>query len=336
MVSLKPEDISNIGRQLWSARIIIAAVEIGLFELIGKKGATLEDVMDRGRLSERGAKAILNALIPLGLLQRNDNGICKLTQLSALHLMPGKGDYLGFQLLHMARLWEAWGDLPESVRSGIPHWVRHPGQRGIEDLVVLAEMLYPRNFSVSSRIAKLLGAGKKWKGLRILDVAAGSGAWSLAFLAADPTAKATAVDFGPVLGMAKRKAQELNVADRFEILPGNIREVDFGEGKYDLVILGHICHSEGPEHSEKLISKSAKSLAHGGKLLIADMVPEDDRRGPLHPLLFAVNMLVNTTEGGTFTFSEYRAWCESAGLKNVRNLAIKQTDHSPLIIADKA
>jgi hypothetical protein len=112
--------------------------------------------------------------------------------------------------------------------------------------------------------------------------------------------------------------------------------VDFGDGKHDLVILGHICHSEGPEHSAELIAKSAKALASGGKLLIADMIPDDDRRGPIHPLLFAINMLVNSTEGGTFTFSEYRAWCENAGLKNVRKLPVEAFDHSPLIIAEKS
>ena len=74
MVSLKPEDIGNIGRQLWAARVIIAAAELNLFELIGEKGKTIDDIISREELSDRGAKAILNALIPLGLLERDDNG----------------------------------------------------------------------------------------------------------------------------------------------------------------------------------------------------------------------------------------------------------------------
>jgi hypothetical protein len=101
------------------------------------------------------------------------------------------------------------------------------------------------------------------------------------------------------------------------------------------VILGNICHSEGAQHSRELIAKSTRSLKHGGKLLIADMIPEDDRRGPLHPLLFALNMLVNTEEGDTFTFSDYSRWCKEGGLKDVRLLPMTAPDYSPLVVAEK-
>jgi len=334
MVPVKIDDLFNINRQIWLARTVIAAVELGLFELIGEKGATLEEVISHGELNGRGAKIILDALVPIGLLE-HDDGRYTLTDLSMKHLIPGKPDYIGYHFLHMARLWKSWGDLPESVRTGKPYWLRHPGDTDKNSLVVLAGMLFSRNFAVSRTVAESLGAGKKWKGLRILDVAAGSGAWSLGFLVTDPDSRAVAIDFAHVLEMARQKAAEVGVADRFDTLDGNVREIDFGSADYDLAILGHICHSEGAENSPKLIARSAEALVPGGKLLIADMIPDDDRRGPLYPLLFAVNMLVNTTEGGTFTFAEYRDWCEAAGLKNVRKLAAGGADHSPPIIAEK-
>jgi len=336
MASLTAKELLNLGQDIWLTRTVIVAVELGVFELIGDNGATVEDLLARGDFSRRGLKPLLNAMVPAGLVEKDDGGTYRLTGLSREYLLPGTPKHIGHRLTHMSHTFRAWAELPESVRTGKPYWSRHPEARDSGYLVVLAEMLFDRNFGVSRKAAAALGVGKSRKSLRILDVAAGSGPWSLGFLAEDPSSKAVAVDFGPVLEMAKRKAAERGAGDRFEVLEGDIREVDFGAGEYGAAILGHICHSEGAEHSEKLIRKTARALAPGGVMIIADMIPDDDRRGPLHPLLFALNMLVNTEEGDTFTFSEYRAWCEGAGLENVRALDVEVEGHSPLIAADKA
>lgn len=49
-----------------------------------------------------------------------------------------------------------------------------------------------------------------------------------------------------------------------------------------------------------------RALKPSGRLVIAEMLPDEERQEATMPLLFAVNMLVNTDEGDTFTFSEYR------------------------------
>jgi len=335
MTFLNVQDLLNLGQDVWIARAVTTAVELGIFELIGKNGARVEDFLVKGDFNHRGLKPLLDALVPMGLLEKDDKGVYRLTELSREYLLPGKAQYIGHRLTHMSHIFRAWAELPECVRTGKPYWSRHPEAKSSEYLVVLAEMLFDRNFSLSRKAAGELGVGKSRKNLRIIDVAAGSGAWSLGFLAEDPSSRAVAVDFGPVLEMAQRKAAETGAGDRFEILEGDVRELDFGVERYDLGVLGHICHSEGPRHSEELIQKTARALTPGGTILIADMIPDDDRRGPLHPLLFALNMLVNTEEGGAFTFAEYRAWCEGAGLENARTIEVDVEGHSPLIVADK-
>lgn len=335
MVEVQPEELMRLNQYLWLSGVLISSVELDVFSAIGEWGADLKKVAEITNSSLRGMEGLLDALIPIGLLTRDDSGKYQLTDYSKAHMLPGSAEYMGARIKHVKRLWESWSGLTDSIRTGNPYWKTHAPTGGIGNLVDLAEGLFPRNFAVSSEAAEKLGAGDIWKRLQILDVGAGSGAWSLAFLKRDPAAKALALDFGPVLEMAKRKAKQLGVEDRFEVLAGNIRETEFGENRFDLVILGHICHSEGPELSGKLIARSARSMKRGGKLLIADMIPDDDRRGPLFPLLFAMNMLVNSEVGGTFTLSEYRKWCEDAGLSNVRLLPVSMDDHSPLIIADK-
>ena len=113
---------------------------------------------------------------------------------------------------------------------------------------------------------------------------------------------------------------------------GDLLEANFGTG-YDVAILGHILHSEGEERSRKLLKKTFRALKSGGVIAIAEWLVNDQRTEPLHALMFAVQMLVNTEKGDTFSFNEIKSWLEDAGFRKVRRL--EAPGPSPLILATK-
>jgi ubiquinone/menaquinone biosynthesis C-methylase UbiE len=113
---------------------------------------------------------------------------------------------------------------------------------------------------------------------------------------------------------------------------GDLLQADFGHG-YDIATLGHILHSEGEQHSRKLLKKTFRALKPGGTIAIAEWLVNDRRTEPTHSLMFAVQMLVNTERGDTFSFNEIRNWLEDAGFKKVRKL--EAPGPSPLILATK-
>jgi len=168
---------------------------------------------------------------------------------------------------------------------------------------------------------------------RVLDVAAGSAAWSLPFAQAVPHARVTAVDYPEVTADARGFAQQFGVADRYEYLEGDLRQIDFGQNRYDIVILGHIIHTEGEKWGKTLIAKSYKALKPGGTLIIAEMIPNDARTGPILPLLFGLNMILHTTEGDVFTMAEYKQWLKQAGFTSVK--LVESQGPSPLILATR-
>ncbi len=112
-----------------------------------------------------------------------------------------------------------------------------------------------------------------------------------------------------------------------------MKEVDFGENRYDLALLGNIVHSEGEESSRDLFKRLYRALKSGGRVAIIDMIPNNERTGPPFALIFALNMLVNTEKGGTYTLEEYTRWLSDAGFKRVESADIQS--HSPLIICYK-
>jgi len=109
-------------------------------------------------------------------------------------------------------------------------------------------------------------------------------------------------------------------------------EANFGNG-YDIATLGHILHSEGEKRSQQLLKKVFRALKSGGTIAIAEWLVNDDRTKPLPSLMFAVQMLVNTEKGDTFSFNEIKKWLEDAGFKKVRKL--DASGPSPLILATK-
>ena len=168
---------------------------------------------------------------------------------------------------------------------------------------------------------------------KILDVAAGSGAWSLAFAKAIPETRITSADFPEMTPITREFAEKYGVANRYDYLEGDLRQADFGRDTYDLVILGHIIHSEGEKHGKELLRKSYMALRPGGKLLIGEYVPNDSRTGPAMPVLFGLNMLLQTEEGSVFTLREYRAWLKAAGFGKVTTVPVPPP--STVILATK-
>jgi ubiquinone/menaquinone biosynthesis C-methylase UbiE len=169
--------------------------------------------------------------------------------------------------------------------------------------------------------------------MSVLDVGAGSGVWGVSLAEKSPQVRVTAVDWPAVLKVTRRVAERHRVADRFTFSPGDFATADFGTG-HQIATIGHILHSEGPARSKELLKKVAAALAPGGTVVISEWLVNESRTGPLPGLIFAVNMLVNTEAGDTFSFTEIAKWLKEAGFTNPHTVDLPCP--SPLVVATKA
>ena len=174
--------------------------------------------------------------------------------------------------------------------------------------------------------------GNAGAAVKVLDLAAGSGVWGIAQAQSSPRVQVTAVDWPEVIDVTKKTSARFGFADRFSFVEGDLLTAEFGSG-YGLATLGHILHSEGETRSRELLAKTYKALAGGGTIAVQEFLVNQERTGPVNGLFFAVNMLVNTTEGNTFSFEEIGAWLAEAGFRNSRLL--ESPGPSPLILATK-
>lgn len=327
-----PERLMQFGSAYAPPLVIGAAARNKVFDTLAKGAKTAEEVSNETGASVRGLRAIMNALVGLELLTKNGDKY-SLTPESEAFLVSNKpGTLAGFFPMSMKRLIPLWLRLDDIVRTGEPAEARNKEHPGTEFFTELVENIIPMSYGSAQALADHLKLRETKQATRVLDIAAGSGIWSIVLAQRSPQVQVTAVDWAGMIPTTKRITQKFGVIDRFKFIEGDIGKADFGSG-YDVVTLGHILHSEGEERSRHLLKKTFNALKSGGTIAIGEWIVNDERTEPLPSLMFAVQMLVNTKEGNTFSFNEIKNWLEEAGFRNVRT--VEAPGPSPLVLATK-
>lgn len=330
--TVSPERVMQLAWGCAPTLIIGAAVQHRVFDLLDESPKTIKDLAKKSGASERGLTAIANALVGFDFLSRKGERY-HLTPESAAFLVSTKPGFLGALYKHMStQILPKWLELNRVVRTGKPATLVNEQKSGVAFFVQFVEALFPMSYHAAKSLGEHLKISQTKKNINVLDIAAGSGVWGIALAQQSPLVRIAAVDWPEVLKVTKKVAKKHGVGDRLTGIPGDILKADFGSS-HDVATLGHILHSEGRERSQRLLKKVFKALAHGGTIVIAEFVPNDERTGPPIPLSFAVNMLVNTTDGDTYTFAEMSRWLREAGFQKPRKLEVG--GHSPLILATK-
>lgn len=311
---------------------IEAAVRHGIFDLLDKGPLTAAQIASKTGASQRGVNGILDLLVSLALLERKGKRLA-LTPESATFLVSTKPSFYGALFRHVSnQLLPSWLQLTDVVRTGRPAVKVNARKQGAKFFADFVESLFPLSFPAATALGHHIGIARESAPISVLDIGAGSGVWGIAIAKQSPHVRIHAVDWPQVLKVTSGVVRKHGLANRLTTAPGDFFEADFGKG-HRLATIGHILHSEGRDRSRKLLKKVFEALAPGGTVAIQEFVPNEDRSGPPSALIFAVNMLVNTEAGDTFTFNEMSQWLRQAGFKNPRLLDVPSV--SPLVLADK-
>jgi SAM-dependent methyltransferase len=211
---------------------------------------------------------------------------------------------------HTASMWHSWSGLTDAVREGRPALRAAINDRGDAWLKPFIAAMHYRAAQQAPAVAALLGL----EGVRrVLDVGGGSGAFAMAFAKRQPGLAAVVFDLPNVLPLTRAYVDEAGLAARVTTAVGDYLVDPLPQG-FDLVFLSAVVHSNSPEQNAALLRSCAAALNPGGRVAVADWVMDDDRVTPPGGAFFALNMLVATDHGDTFTESEIRAWMAGAGL----------------------
>ncbi|MGB6194694.1 MAG: methyltransferase [Terracidiphilus sp.] len=328
-----PERIQQFAWGYVPPFVIEAAIQNRVFDVLNEGPKTVEQVQAATGASARGLRAIMNVLVALELLKKDAGGAYALTPESATFLVTAKPGFLGGMIKHTSsQLVPRWLHLSEVVKTGDPVAPVNQETTGGEFFHQFVEDILPLSYPAAQVLAQTLALGEKGGPVSVLDLAAGSGVWGIALAQSSNQVRVTAVDWPEVLPVTRKITARFGVGGQFNYLAGDLESADFGTG-HVVATLGHILHSEGEGRSRKLLKRVFNALAPRGTIAIAEFLVDEGRRGPVAGLFFAVNMLVNTDVGDTYTFGEVSAWLKEAGFTDVRT--VPAPGPSPLILASK-
>ncbi len=329
---ISPERIYQFAFGYSAPLILEAGIRNGVFDVLDEGSKTVAQVAAVTGASERGLRILMNALVGFEFLSKDAEQRYALTPESATFLVSSKPGFQGGIIKHCTeQLIPMWLQLNRIVATGAPAQ-KVNAEESPDFFESFVADIFPNSYPAAQVAAGALGIENSTDPVKVLDIGTGSGVWGIAMAQKSPKVTVTAVDWPNVFNVTRKMTQRFGVADRFRYVPGDFADADFGSG-YNVATIGQILHSAGAEESRHLLRKVADALAPGGTVVIAEFLVNQERTGPLNGLIFAVNMLVNTENGDTFSFEEIRGWLEAAGFTDVRSLDAPSP--SPLIHATR-
>lgn len=308
---MRPDELAATVAGFRQSRIILTAVELGIFTHLNDGAQSSEEIAAVLGSHPRATDRLLNALTSMGLLRKED-AMFSNTATASLHLVRGEKAYMG-NIEHSIHLWTFWSDLTEAVRSGAVATRTKLVERDEQWGEAFIAAMHYRALTQAPDDINLIDFHDA---SRVLDVGGGSGAFAMAMIKVKQDLRATVFDLPGIIPITRRYIEEAGLTHRIDTVAGDYL-VDPLPSAYDIVFLSAIVHSNAPDENALLIRKCADALNPGGTVIVQDFIMEEDRTRPPHGALFALNMLVATDRGDTFTEREVGEWMKAAGLDDI-------------------
>jgi SAM-dependent methyltransferase len=298
-------------RGFFKSRVILTAAELDLFTRLAKGQARADDLARELRCDQRCLTRLLDCLVALHLLSKQD-GIYQTSERGALLSAEHPETELPM-VLHINGLWETWSGLTETLKTGENPRRKPVADRGKDSLKDFIGAMHVVGRSLSNEIADSYDLSPFKK---LLDIGGATGTYTIAFLEKNPQMTAVLFDLPDVIPWAEERLGSEGLVGRVELVAGDFYHDELPRG-CDLALLSAIIHQNSPQENLDLYGKIHGALEPGGKLLIRDHVMDPGRTFPPQGTLFAINMLVNTKGGDTYTFDEMKDTLEAAGFGEV-------------------
>ena len=318
--AVTPDAIMQLGFGFWGSKALLSAVELGLFSELAAAGPLDTDALrERLGLHERSAADFLDALVSLGMLERED-GRYSNTPATEVFLDRAKPSYVG-GILEMAnaRLYPFWGSLTEGLRTGeLQNEAKGRGENFFEKLYAdpqrLAQFAHAMT-AVSMGAAQAIAAKFPWEDRKtVIDVGCAEGMVPVQVALAHDHISGGGFDLPPLEPIFNQLVSGAGLADRLEFTGGDFFEQDLPQA--DVLVMGHILHDWGLDEKRVLLQKAYDALPEGGALIVYDAIIDDERRGNAFGLLMSLNMLIETPGGFDYTGADCRAWMQEAGFRD--------------------
>jgi 2-polyprenyl-3-methyl-5-hydroxy-6-metoxy-1,4-benzoquinol methylase len=251
---------------------------------------------------------VIEALRAMGYVEKKRDGYIIADRARPLFIEGGK-DYLGGYLPHALNKLKAWLELPQIIKG------EKTGRKKPENISTFMNAMASRPDEVVQEIVSHC-LDKKKDAKTVLDLGGGPGKYSKVFV--NRGLKAVLLDIPETIDYVSSEFGLVDIRN-LTLKKGDFTEDEFAnefEELFDIVFMGNITHIYSEDVNRDLLMRVGGLLKNGGMVAIEDFVRG---RSP-YAEMFAVNMLVSTQSGGTWTEEQYRKWLKDAGFRDIEVL----------------
>src|SRR5882757_4986102 len=312
-----PGQIVQLGYGFWGSKVLLSAVELGVFTELAKEPLPLEVLAGRLGLHPRSSRDFLDALVALGMLARRD-GLYSNTPDTDLFLDKAKPSYIGGVFdLATTRLYRFWGSLTEALRTGRPQSEIKEGGDFFATLYQrpdkLQEFLHAMT-GISMGAAMAIAEKFPWHRYRsFIDIGCAEGALPVQVALRNRHLSGGGFDLPPVGPIFEEYATSFKLQDRLRFHPGDFFTDALPSA--EVLMMGHILHDWNLAEKQTLIRKAYEALPTGGALVVHDTIIDDDRQENAFGLLMSLNMLIESDGGFDYTAADCIGWLKAAGFR---------------------
>jgi SAM-dependent methyltransferase len=318
--ALDPAPVLQTAFAFWSSKVLLTAVELGVFTALADGGRTAAQLGEELGIHPRGTFDFFDALVAMRFLEREGEGPearYSNTPTAAAFLDKASPRYIGgiLEMLN-ARLFRFWHDLPEALRTGQPqNEVKHSQKPIFEelysDLPKLEQFLGAMTGLSRINFEALARAFDFSRYRTLCDVGGATGLLSIEVAKAHPHLRCVSFDLPAVEPVARRSIDASGLSDRVTSAAGDFFQDPLPEA--DVITMGMILHDWNLEKKQHLIRSAHASLRPGGALVAIENLIDDARRENVFGLLMSLNMLIEFGDAFDFSAADFRGWCTEAG-----------------------
>lgn len=294
------------------ARVISAAEELGIFKILGRTPIKGSEVAAKANIEIKKMEAILNALTCMGVIEKNEEGFWLGDYYDVLYA-DSPQTQCGY-IRHATTMMNKWSNLTKAARMSEIKKENFDAITG-EEKKATAAFIQAMNANALPQ-AKFIAEKFNFENHKILDVGAGAGTYSIKIGEKYLSARGVLMDLPAVCEIINTNLIEYKLVERFETYPQDYND-GIVAGEFDDVFMFAVAHQENDENLQKLLRRVYDALVPGGRLFLSSFFLNEDRISPEFSVMFAIEMLVMSTDGKVYTHSEIKRYIAEAGFKNI-------------------
>jgi hypothetical protein len=312
-----PNRLMELATAYWASRALLSAVEVGVFTALADGPLSGEELRERTRLHQRGSADFFDALVALGLLDRDDSAYRNTAETDS-YLDSGKVTYMGGMMeFHSKVCFRRWASLTDALRTG-----ENPVDGSTDEFYSetyadpheLTSFLTAMS-AYSAAPASALAKAFPWEGRRTFcDLGAAQGTVPVQLALRHPHLQGAGFDLPRVRPVFEEFIADNGLGSRVSFIAGDFFKDPLPPA--EVYILGHILHAWGIDAKRALLQRTYDALPEGGAVIVYEMLIDDERRGNAAGLLMSLNGLVMSPDAFDFTGADCQGWMADAGYRD--------------------